>query len=176
MNETVGKLNKYVYFIVYPFYLNFFSRYCRQNKPNADCFDTSPLRPRSYRPHSILSAVCCDQNVYYEWLYDRSARYTWEANSYRGKKSHFRESLQNRLKFLAIKASRSRCEKSASLARGEFFSRSSCRVWLASCIRLSLVCARLKNAWFFGYFRERQVILSVVILDQDNNHSQPVRR
>lgn len=37
-----------------------------QTQPDADCFNTNPLRPRSYRPYSIVSAVCCDQNFYHE--------------------------------------------------------------------------------------------------------------
>ena len=55
-----------------------------QTQPDADCFNTNPLRPRSHRPHSIVSAICCDQNVYYQWLHDWNSGYTGKTITYRG--------------------------------------------------------------------------------------------
>jgi len=56
-----------------------------QTQPDAHCFNTNPLRPRSYWPHSIVPAVSCDQNVYHQWLHDWNSCYTGKTNTYRGK-------------------------------------------------------------------------------------------
>ena len=89
--------------------LHYSRRFIGSDQPDAHRINTRSLWPWSDRPHSIVSAVCGDKNVYYKWLHDWGTRHTWKAHPYRGKR------LWYPWRFKAT-----RCLVSNSLSRSRF--------------------------------------------------------
>ena len=66
--------------------LHYSCRFIVSDQPDAHRVNTRSLWPWSDRPHSIVSAVCGDKNVYYKWFHDWSTRHTRKTHPYRGKR------------------------------------------------------------------------------------------
>ena len=66
--------------------LHYSCRFIVSDQPDAHRVNTRSLWPWSDRPHSIVSAVCGDKNVYYKWFHDWGTRHTRKTHPYRGKR------------------------------------------------------------------------------------------
>lgn len=66
--------------------LHYSRRFIGSDQPDAHRVNTRSLWPWSDRPHSIVSAVCGDKNVYNKWFHDWGTRHTRKTHPYRGKR------------------------------------------------------------------------------------------
>ena len=66
--------------------LHYSRSFIGSDQPDAHRVNTRSLWPWSDRPHSIVSAVCGDKNVYNKWFHDWGTRHTRKTHPYRGKR------------------------------------------------------------------------------------------